>query len=91
MRCDRYGYEYPCENPVQGDGVCVLKPTDFRGAPCSDAAGAQKEYQELMQRALPHPRSSPCPAYNTYPAYRRTQVRMQCDLPSTPGLGVVLH
>ena len=47
----RYGYAYPCERGLQGGAVCLLKPTEFRGAPCSDAAGAQKEYSELMQRA----------------------------------------
>ncbi|KAK9841972.1 hypothetical protein WJX81_002090 [Elliptochloris bilobata] len=44
-----YGYEYPCEGGAPGK-ACMLKPTEFRGAPCSDAAGAQKEYLELMQR-----------------------------------------
>ena len=47
----RYGYAYPCEGGMQSGAVCLLKPTKFRGAPCSDAAGAQKEYSELMQRA----------------------------------------
>lgn len=52
----RYGYVYPCQEPGGGrDGgaVCLLKPTEFRGAPCSDAAGSQKEFAELMRRARP--------------------------------------
>jgi hypothetical protein len=56
VRVCRYGYAYPCQAAGGGladASVCALKPTDFRGAPCSDAAGAQKEYSELMRCARP--------------------------------------
>jgi hypothetical protein len=55
-RARRYGYAYPCQAAGGGlaePSVCALNPTDFRGAPCSDAAGAQKEYSELMRCARP--------------------------------------
>mmetsp|Transcript_22288 Transcript_22288/g.66455 ORF Transcript_22288/g.66455 Transcript_22288/m.66455 type:complete len:313 (+) Transcript_22288:1128-2066(+) len=49
-----YGYDYPCEAGAGGgpmgptDDICMLKLVPFRGAPCSDAAGAQKGYTEIM-------------------------------------------
>ena len=55
--CRRYGYKYPCA----GDGgdsdkagganheVCRLDPVAFRGAPCSDAAGQQMCFKDVMR------------------------------------------
>lgn len=57
-----YAYEYPCQ-PAGGGGkrgsntlmmgpsdeVCHLETVPFQGAPCSDAAGRQREYQDVMQ------------------------------------------
>ena len=51
----RYGYEYDCINGLRpeddGTSACSLALQSFRGCPCSDAVGRQKEYQEIMQRA----------------------------------------
>ena len=54
----RYGYDYLCQNPPYGgemhpeDDICYLSAVPFEGAPCSDAAGAQKGYMDIMQREL---------------------------------------
>ena len=56
-----YAYDYPCQPAGgsyssgggalmgPGDGVCHLEAVPFMGAPCSDAAGRQREYQDVMQ------------------------------------------
>lgn len=50
----RYGYWYDCLVGDSSTQLCELQPYDFRGCPCSDAVGRQKEYQELMRgRAFP--------------------------------------
>lgn len=53
--CCRYGYQYDCINALRpeddGTSACSLALESFRGCPCSDAVGRQKEYQEVMQRA----------------------------------------
>jgi hypothetical protein len=50
----RYGYEYNCINGLRPEddatSACSLALQSFRGSPCSDAVGRQKEYQEIMQR-----------------------------------------
>jgi hypothetical protein len=57
MCCCRYGYQYDCMNSLRpeddGTSACSLALQSFRGCPCSDAVGRQKEYQEIMQRAWP--------------------------------------
>ena len=51
----RYGYDYPCRVNAAGqpmgpeDDLCPLAEVPFQGAPCSDAAGSQKDYREIMQ------------------------------------------
>ena len=56
-----YAYDYPCQPAGgsyrsgggalmgPGDEVCHLEAVPFQGAPCSDAAGRQREYQDVMQ------------------------------------------
>mmetsp|Transcript_9629 Transcript_9629/g.28999 ORF Transcript_9629/g.28999 Transcript_9629/m.28999 type:complete len:399 (+) Transcript_9629:234-1430(+) len=44
-----YGYKYDCIGGEPSSQLCELAPYDFRGSPCSDAVGRQKEYQEIMQ------------------------------------------
>ncbi|GAX78080.1 hypothetical protein CEUSTIGMA_g5522.t1 [Chlamydomonas eustigma] len=50
-----YGYDYECQpdstgRPMQpSDTVCHLAHVPFQGAPCSDAAGSQKGYLEIME------------------------------------------
>jgi hypothetical protein len=58
----RYGYDYPClasnssapastpmPNTDVGHGdVCELRAVPFVGAPCSDAAGSQRPFSEIM-------------------------------------------
>lgn len=50
-----YGYSYPCEadargKPMDAQGeACQLKQVPFHGAPCSDAAGAQLGYADVMK------------------------------------------
>lgn len=47
-------YDYPCQGPAPGQSaaadvdVCKLASVPFRGVGCSDAAGAQKCYWEVM-------------------------------------------
>eukprot|EP00775_Hariotina_reticulata_P013950 gene13951-14062_t len=45
-----YGYDYTCEGqevPADVD-ICTIKPVSFRNVSCSDAAGAQRCYSEIM-------------------------------------------
>ncbi|KAF7198819.1 di-N-acetylchitobiase [Nothobranchius furzeri] len=44
-----YGYDYPCVNLSQ-EGICYIPQVPFRGAPCSDAAGSQKNYEWIMKQ-----------------------------------------
>jgi hypothetical protein len=57
----RYGYDYDCLAPQKssapaaqqgsdvGHGdICELRPIPFVGAPCSDAAGVQHPFSEIM-------------------------------------------
>ncbi|XP_067846999.1 di-N-acetylchitobiase-like [Heptranchias perlo] len=43
-----YGYDYPCTQFFE-TGRCVLENIPFRGAPCSNAAGRQVPYKEIVQ------------------------------------------
>ena len=43
----RYGYHYPCEK-LDGD-VCLIKPIPFRGCNCSDAAGREVRFGQIVQ------------------------------------------
>jgi len=43
-----YGYDYPCTS-ISSDGItCQIKQVPFRGVNCSDAAGTEKAYSDLM-------------------------------------------
>jgi len=42
-----YGYDYPCIK-LPNETTCEIQPVPFRGVPCSDAAGREKAYTELM-------------------------------------------
>jgi hypothetical protein len=52
----RYGYDYPCKDadadtPAAADvDLCRLQPVTFQDVSCSDAAGAQRCYFEIMAR-----------------------------------------
>ncbi|CAH1237826.1 CTBS [Branchiostoma lanceolatum] len=43
-----YGYDYPCLQLAKDD-VCSIKKVPFRGVPCSDAAGRQVDYKDIMK------------------------------------------
>ena len=46
-----YGYNYPC---ISFSGsTCEMKQVPFRGVSCSDAAGRQYCYSDLMSKFLP--------------------------------------
>jgi di-N-acetylchitobiase len=46
-----YGYRYPClPNTDQAARFCPIKSVPFRGVNCSDAAGSEVGYQDIMQR-----------------------------------------
>ena len=42
-----YGYDYPC-TAVSQTGVCSIKEVPFRGAACSDAAGTQRDFDNIL-------------------------------------------
>uniref|UniRef100_UPI00398EBB6D di-N-acetylchitobiase-like n=1 Tax=Pristiophorus japonicus TaxID=55135 RepID=UPI00398EBB6D len=44
-----YGYDYACTHLFEA-GRCALPYIPFRGAPCSDAAGRQIPYKEIMKQ-----------------------------------------
>lgn len=46
-----YGYDYPCASYNAVQHVCHLKSVPFRGVNCSDAAGRQFGYSEMMTKA----------------------------------------
>ena len=44
-----YGYNYPCENTGDNQtATCDLALVPFRGVNCSDAAGSEIAYQDVM-------------------------------------------
>ncbi|XP_065844596.1 di-N-acetylchitobiase-like [Oscarella lobularis] len=43
-----YGYDYNCSS-LDAVGLCSLKHVPFRGAPCSDAAGVERDYAVVRQ------------------------------------------
>lgn len=43
-----YGYVYPCINSGPSDEICQIPLVPFRGASCSDAAGAEVAYMHIM-------------------------------------------
>jgi len=43
-----YGYIYPCLNAEPTDDVCEIKLVPFRGVPCSDAAGWEVPFMNVM-------------------------------------------
>lgn len=43
-----YGYDYPCL--TLSKDVCSIQLVPFRGAPCSDAAGTQHDFDEILLR-----------------------------------------
>jgi hypothetical protein len=51
-----YGYDYACQpgpdgKPAPPDvDVCLMASVPFRGVACSDAAGAQRNYDYIVQR-----------------------------------------
>jgi len=45
-----YGYQYPCLNGTQPhDRFCPIRQVPFRGVGCSDAAGIEVPYSNLLQ------------------------------------------
>ena len=45
----RYAYQYQCERVVEN--ICLIQPVPFRGCPCSDAAGREIDYADVVRRA----------------------------------------
>jgi len=45
----RYAYQYQCERVVKH--TCLIRPVPFRGCPCSDAAGREIDYADVVRRA----------------------------------------
>ncbi|KDO22361.1 hypothetical protein SPRG_11313 [Saprolegnia parasitica CBS 223.65] len=43
-----YAYQYPCRHYDPIADLCSLSMVPFRGAPCSDAAGSQLDYRDVM-------------------------------------------
>lgn len=44
-----YGYNYPCENSADNQTeTCDIAMIPFRGVNCSDAAGSEIAYQDIM-------------------------------------------
>ncbi|XP_023328046.1 di-N-acetylchitobiase [Eurytemora carolleeae] len=41
-----YGYRYPCES--FNAGICFIKKVPFRGCNCSDAAGVEIPYKDIL-------------------------------------------
>ena len=46
----RYGYLYECRSMV--GNTCYIQPVPFRGAPCSDAAGREIDYADVVRCEL---------------------------------------
>ena len=43
-----YGYDYPCTK-LDEDGTCYIPEVPFRNVKCSDAAGSQVPYYNILQ------------------------------------------
>ncbi|XP_013387494.1 di-N-acetylchitobiase isoform X2 [Lingula anatina] len=54
-----YGYKYPCVKRSQKSNrtTCYIKHVPFRGVNCSDAAGSQINYKEIIENYLPASKS----------------------------------
>ncbi|DAZ95163.1 TPA: LOW QUALITY PROTEIN: hypothetical protein N0F65_012417, partial [Lagenidium giganteum] len=50
-----YGYKYDCQGEVSATRICAIDVMPFFGAPCSDAAGSQVDFRDIMklQQRLP--------------------------------------
>ena len=49
-----YGYDYKCTQPLSPDGGhCIIEEVPFRGVNCSDAAGIQVPYGEIVDTIQP--------------------------------------
>eukprot|EP00760_Papus_ankaliazontas_P019488 PhM_4_TR18029/c1_g1_i1/m.93039/K12310/CTBS; Di-N-acetylchitobiase len=76
-----YGYSYPCTE-MQGsaaDGgapplVCGIKQVPFRGVNCSDAAGAQISYADIMNEIDTYKYVVQYDSYQQAPSYAVTEV-----------------
>ncbi len=44
-----YGYKYPCEAYNPNTDLCLIKEVPFRGCNCSDAAGKEFNYGNLVE------------------------------------------
>ena len=45
----RYGYDYPCTGDMALDAVyCPIREVPFRGVNCSDAAGGEVGFAQIM-------------------------------------------
>ena len=48
-----YGYDYPCKKIIDEKSPCVIPNYTFRGANCSDGAGRQYGYSDIMHDFYP--------------------------------------
>eukprot|EP01117_Protostelium_nocturnum_P005238 TRINITY_DN1903_c2_g1_i1.p1 TRINITY_DN1903_c2_g1~~TRINITY_DN1903_c2_g1_i1.p1 ORF type:complete len:398 (-),score=92.00 TRINITY_DN1903_c2_g1_i1:44-1198(-) len=49
-----YGYDYPCLQTNNATVItCPIKQIPFRGVACSDSAGRQRTFDDIMDNALP--------------------------------------
>jgi len=51
-----YGYDYPCQADMADplSPFCPIAPIPFRGVNCSDAAGSERAYADLMRQLQQH-------------------------------------
>jgi len=47
-----YGYDYPCSGQNYGldTKICLIEEIPFRGVNCSDAAGREISYYDIMEQ-----------------------------------------
>nr|CCA27450.1 DiNacetylchitobiase putative [Albugo laibachii Nc14] len=50
-----YAYDYKCQNYSAALDICQIEQVPFAGAPCSDAAGKQRNYEVIRARAAADP------------------------------------
>merc|ERR1712190_652733 len=43
-----YGYQYPCTSAELAGDFCQIEMVPFRGVNCSDAAGTEVSFQDIM-------------------------------------------
>lgn len=95
MAANRYGYDYTCLNGTRPDAeYCPIAEVPFRGVNCTDAAGHERPYADIMAQLGQQNHSSPLrwdtstqsPYFNYIAADGHTVHQQWYDSPDSLGM-----